>query len=212
MLLRVEWKRIQKFADRPNSRDKGHEFPECIADDGHENDGDVDSLRLEIVDLLENGGENCQSNPCITLLAGSCLGRKLRHTQKESTKSPGAQRWIIIHVNNMSKNIFGIGKDSSLSKMIFLRSIEERRFIPEISDVWGPVECFLGIESRGRCYVFILGRYLVGIGPGKTRSLVKLTCHDEGKNRVRNTAQGREIISTGEQHPMLFTFESRHPL
>jgi len=73
--------------------------------------------------------------------------KKARHTEKKSTESPWAQSWVVIDVKNMSQNIFGIVKDSSLSEMIFLGSIEERGFVRSISDFWRDVVGLLGIES-----------------------------------------------------------------
>jgi hypothetical protein len=53
----------------------------------------------------------------------------MKLTYEPGTKSPWAQSWIIIDVDNVSEDIFSIRKDSSFSKMVFLRSVEEWRAV-----------------------------------------------------------------------------------
>jgi hypothetical protein len=111
----------------------------------------------------------------------------VRRTKEKGTESPWAQRWIIIDVDNVSKNIFGIVEDSSLSEMIFLGSIEDGRFVPDVIDLRIAVVGLLGIESRSLCHAIALANGHICRRSHETWSL---GCHDEKSERQTQYREG----------------------
>jgi hypothetical protein len=59
MLFHVERARVEKPANLPLSgNDEGHALTQDIAEDGKEDDRDIDSLWFEVEDLLKDGSKS----------------------------------------------------------------------------------------------------------------------------------------------------------
>src|SRR3569833_847309 len=58
--IKREWVDISKW---PRARDPRHTLAQYIADDGQENDRDIDGLGLEVVDFLKHRGEDGEPRP-----------------------------------------------------------------------------------------------------------------------------------------------------
>ena len=65
MFLEVEWMRIEPATDEALARNhQSHSFAKDIGDDGQEDGGHEDDLRLEVENLLEYGTKDGKPNPC----------------------------------------------------------------------------------------------------------------------------------------------------
>ena len=66
MLFAVEWKGVEEAENSIRSREQGHQLSKSIANDGNKDKGDIDGLRLEVVDFLDDGCEDCEADTCST--------------------------------------------------------------------------------------------------------------------------------------------------
>lgn len=77
------------------------------------------------------------------------------NTKEESSKGPWTQRWIVVDVDNVGEDIFGVRDNSGFTKEIFVGGNELWLLVLHIMDLWGPSRVFLGIVGGRVSFIVV---------------------------------------------------------